>query len=437
MADFLLNTATVPGHVNPVLPISRKLVERGHEVVWLSGRGFSERIEATGAQFLPWPEDMDATVPAGQDKFPRLRELEGVAAAKYLIRISLDLCPMQIEAIDAALLGFPADVLVSDTFIFGPYLKSEMLGLPSAFISFTPLSISSRDTAPYGLGVLPGNSAFTRARNRLQNYFAERILFRDINAHANEVRRELGLGPLDGPFLRAAFEIPTLVMHTSTLAFEYPRSDLPEHIHFIGPVLLEPDPAFVPPDWWSDLNGPDPVILVNQGTVAVDPEDLIVPAVAGLKDEQVLNIVVPVQASELGSLPGNVRAAPFIPFGNLLPHVDVMVTNGGYGGTQMALAHGIPLVVAGNTEDKMEVAARVEWAGAGINLRRKRPSPVEVRDAVKRVLVNPVYRENARRIQDDFARHDAPTRAAELLEALVGGKAKQEYTDLRERRNLQ
>ena len=177
------------------------------------------------------------------------------------------------------------------------------------------------------------------------------------------------------------------------------------------------------------MNGPDPVILVNQGTVAVDPEDLIVPAVGGLKDEQVLNIVVPVQAGELGSLPGNVRAAPFIPFGNLLPHVDVVVTNGGYGGTQMALAHGIPLVVAGNTEDKMEVAARVEWAGAGINLRRKRPSPAEVRDAVKRVLVNPVYRENARRIQDDFARHDAPTRAAELLEALVGGKAKQEYTE--------
>jgi UDP:flavonoid glycosyltransferase YjiC (YdhE family) len=68
----------------------------------------------------------------------------------------------------------------------------------------------------------------------------------------------------------------------------------------------------------------------------------------------------------------------------------------------------------------MEVAARVEWAGAGINLRKQRPSPQEIRDAVMEVLTNPVYGENARRIQADFAKYDAPTRAAELLEALTG-----------------
>ena len=39
-----------------------------------------------------------------------------------------------------------------------------------------------------------------------------------------------------------------------------------------------------------------------------------------------------------------------------------MLTNGGYGGVQYALAHGVPLVVAGDTEDKPEVAARVEDA---------------------------------------------------------------------------
>jgi UDP:flavonoid glycosyltransferase YjiC (YdhE family) len=68
------------------------------------------------------------------------------------------------------------------------------------------------------------------------------------------------------------------------------------------------------------------------------------------------------------------------------------------------------------------VAARVEWLGAGINLRKQRPSPSQVRNAVKEVLANPVYRNNARRIQADFAQYDAPTRAAELLEALANGE---------------
>ncbi len=48
----------------------------------------------------------------------------------------------------------------------------------------------------------------------------------------------------------------------------------------------------------------------------------------------------------------------FIPFDRLLPQVDVFVANGGYGGVQLALSHGVPIVGAGRTEDKIEVNAR-------------------------------------------------------------------------------
>jgi hypothetical protein len=62
-----------------------------------------------------------------------------------------------------------------------------------------------------------------------------------------------------------------------------------------------------------------------------------------------------------------------------------------------------------------------------------------VREAVKEVLTNPLYRKNAKRIQADFAKHDAPKRAVELLEALIppvramGGHIKREP---RETQNL-
>jgi UDP:flavonoid glycosyltransferase YjiC (YdhE family) len=125
------------------------------------------------------------------------------------------------------------------------------------------------------------------------------------------------------------------------------------------------------------------------------------------------------EKGQLGELPDNVRGEAFIPFDQLLPYVSVMVSNGGYGGTQMALAHGIPLVLAGETEDKMEVAARVEWVGAGIDLHKQRPAAEEVRNAVNEVLANPRYRENARRVQADFSKYDGPTRASESLESLV------------------
>jgi UDP:flavonoid glycosyltransferase YjiC (YdhE family) len=157
--------------------------------------------------------------------------------------------------------------------------------------------------------------------------------------------------------------------------------------------------------------------------LAKNVNDLIIPAIQGLADEDLLVITVPVADGELDSIPSNVRAEKFIPFDQILPHVDVMITNGGYGGTQMALAHGIPLVLAGSTDDKKEVSARVEWAGAGINLRKLRPSSKEIRNAVKAVLSNPQYKNNAKKIQEDFQNYNAPLRVSELLESLVLNKS--------------
>ncbi len=83
-----------------------------------------------------------------------------------------------------------------------------------------------------------------------------------------------------------------------------------------------------------------------------------------------------------------------------------MVTNGGYGGVQQALANGVPLVVAGDSEDKPEVAARVQWSGTGVNLHTGRPSPAMVARAVRRVLDQPSYRERAGALRAEIAASD-------------------------------
>ncbi len=423
MAHFLMSTAPSAGHVAPSMPIARKLTDRGHEVVWVTGRNYRQKVESTGAKFHPCPEEIDPGEKEIYDCYPQMKELKRLAQIRYGIKhLFLDPCPGLIEDIDTILTDFPADVLVGDPPAFGLMFRSEMGGPPSAGISLLPVSQPSPDTAPFGLGILPGRSFVTRARNRLLNFLIYRFLLRDITTYANGIRRQLGLAALNGHFFEAMWRAHSLILHISTPAFEYPRSNQPENFHFIGPVLPPADDSFQRPPWWSDLSGSEPVVLVNQGTVAMDLDDLIAPTIEGLKDERMLVVAVPAKGDQLPALPANVRAEPFIPFDHLFPHVDVMVTNGGYGGTQWALAQGVPLVVAGETEDKMEVAARVQWAGAGINLRKQRPSPGEVRNAVKEVLANPLYRDNAKRVQADFAKYDAPTRAAELLEALADGR---------------
>jgi UDP:flavonoid glycosyltransferase YjiC (YdhE family) len=119
------------------------------------------------------------------------------------------------------------------------------------------------------------------------------------------------------------------------------------------------------------------------------------------------------------TLPANVRLERFIPHDLLLPQVDVMVTNGGYGGVQQALAHGVPLVVAGDSEDKPEVAARVRWSGAGVDLRTGRPTPVQLATAVRRVLEQPSFRQRATALQIEIAQTDAGQTIDDVLVELA------------------
>lgn len=71
-----------------------------------------------------------------------------------------------------------------------------------------------------------------------------------------------------------------------------------------------------------------------QGTVATDFDDLIRPALSALQEERVLVLATTGNrdVSTIGMSPPNALLSPFVPFDRVMPFVDVIVTNGGYGG---------------------------------------------------------------------------------------------------------
>jgi UDP:flavonoid glycosyltransferase YjiC (YdhE family) len=99
--------------------------------------------------------------------------------------------------------------------------------------------------------------------------------------------------------------------------------------------------------------------------------------------------------------------------------VRAYVSNGGYGGICIALAHGVQVIPAGTTEDKMEVSNRVAQSELGLNLKANRPSEQQVRDAVRRLLGESSFRAKAVAIQEALYRHDAAREASDLLEQLA------------------
>jgi UDP:flavonoid glycosyltransferase YjiC (YdhE family) len=145
-------------------------------------------------------------------------------------------------------------------------------------------------------------------------------------------------------------------------------------------------------------------------------EDMLVVAITAVPHESPASL-------GLAAIPANARLAAFVPYHAIMALASVVVTNGGYGGVQMALRHGVPLVVAAGSEEKPEIAARVAWCGAGLNLKTGRPSPKAVCAAVGRALAEPAFRAHAQLLAREMARYDAPGRAADLIEQLATTRA--------------
>lgn len=431
MARILFGSMPNTGHVSPGLELVRQLVAGGHDVTWYTGSSYRNAVEATGARFVAMAPDRDFD----EEKLRRMGQAAGrkpgLPGLKWdLLTFFIAPIPKWVDEIEAIARDVDPDVVVVEHAFAAGLLAAEKLGLPSVAFSTTPLVLSSVDTAPFGTGRRPSSSRRGRVRNRMLNWAFRRVVFARQQRAANKARRAVGLPPRRSFFLNWNVELPTVYLAGTVPEFEYPRRDLPPNVRFIGAMLPPPAPNWTPPAWWGDVEAARaagrPVILVTQGTTATEAHKLLLPAIRGLAGMDAL-VIGTTAATDPAVLlppsrrPENLRLERFIPFGNLLPSVDVMVTNGGYGGCQLALAHGIPLVVAGRTEDKMEVSERVEWSRAGISLHTDTPAPEDVARGVRRVLKDRRYRARARELADAYARMPGIRSAVDAITDVAAG----------------
>jgi MGT family glycosyltransferase len=430
MSNYLLCSSPIQGHVAPVIAIARDLVERGHTVTVLTGSRFRGAIEAAGAAHRSLPGIADYDDRVMQDHLPERDRHRGIGKLQYDIQtIFIKTVPDQTRAVEAAIAELAPDAILVDAAFAGtiPILLDGTASRPAVLAAgVIPLSQSSVDAAPYGLGLAPKPGALGRLRNRVLNVLVQKVLFRQTQQLANETMVALGRPKL-GSFILDQSRLFDRFLQLSPAEFEYPRSDLSPNLRFVGTVL-PPAPVAGPlPEWWSELDGERPVVHVTQGTIDnKDFDRLVRPTLDALADRDVLVVVAtggrPVE--ELGELPANARAAEFLPYDLLLPKTDVFVTNAGFGGTQFALSHGVPLVAAGDTEDKPEVSMRAQWSGVGVNLKTGTPTASAIGAGVDRVLADRGYRDRARalaariREYDTFDAIESELEAASLAAAL-------------------
>jgi UDP:flavonoid glycosyltransferase YjiC (YdhE family) len=264
-----------------------------------------------------------------------------------------------------------------------------------------------------------------RIRNSAINQFMQGNVFASLQNYIDGVLAACGVARLPSFLTDAVVQLPDAYLQIGVPALEYPRSNVPAHLKFIG-VPRGMAAAGAPPDWWPEVAearaAGRKVCLVTQGTVAsADLDQLLRPAFEALASTDIL-VIATTSGADLGryaaNAPRNVRLARFIPYALALAHADLLITNGGFGGVLLALTHGVPLIVAGDSEEKPEIAARVAHAGVGIDLKTGRPAPALIAAAAADIFGNGSYAQRAREMAALIASIDSIALIESTLETI-------------------
>jgi UDP:flavonoid glycosyltransferase YjiC (YdhE family) len=424
---LVLVAAPVAGHTTPMIILTSELVQHGFAVTFVGGEEYRKDLEAAGAEVVGLEPVLTAEFNAKRELIPvgiprLMYDIENVFIGQtekrwIILKDVLEKLRENDPVIDVVIVAEPL-FMGTNPLLLGAPLPRGYTSRPKV-ISFNQLPYfgSSVVTGPFGLALPPDGSETCGARN---------MIIKDMMVHgpfagpiAMQRKTLMDLGVPDSELLNDFpmdlwFSIPDAILQMCPPSFEYVRPDAPRHFKFAGFLPKQPLKANIAyPTFWSEVvRGNKRVVVVTQGTVAVVLTDLLIPSLQALADRDDLLVVAilgqkGITLPEGVVLPANSRVVDYLPYDAILPHASAFIINGGYGGVIHGINHGVPMVLAGDTEDKPEVGMRAEYAGLAVNLRTGKPNAKAIRDALDRVLVDPRFKKRVLSVKAESDALDA------------------------------
>ena len=294
------------GHTNPSLGLVRCLVAAGHEVDYIQAEAFRERVETSGARFVPYDEPPQSLVPA-------LNEVRNWGAAYRTVRR----------------IGANYDCLIYELLFFPGKALAAELGIPCYRLISTfalnrhLLRVLGQTGGPY-LTALFRSERLCTALSRL---FLPKFSLREKNLAEALVR-----------------EAPPHNFIYTLRDFQPEEACFPEtNYHFVGPAV--DDRAEEP---FSFEKSGNPIVYISFGTLMHADKRFwkkLIAAFAGKRVEVVCSVGSEKLVRALGDLPSNVRVFAKVPQLTLLCRAALFVTHGGMNSVNEALYYGVPMIV--------------------------------------------------------------------------------------------
>lgn len=399
------------GHVNPTLPVIAELRRRGEGVTYFASEPFRAAIESAGAVFRSC---------GSHDLFERNLGRGGLLGGMAgLIRTTEEILPGLLEAVREER---PDYLLIEAHAVWGNLL-AQILGLPAATLC-SMFAVNERLIGPAELirnlyGSAPAAAAL-EGLSALGDYFeTARRLGRRYGVRCPGVVDYIG----NPQRLNLVF---------TSREFQPGGAGFDESYEFVGPPVGRNDCSAAnglarsgdgdgfP---WDRL-GSRPLILIAMGTMYNDAPEFYRACFAAFGGElyQVaLAVGHRMAPGALGAAPGNFIVREYLPQTALLEHSSLFITHGGINSAHEAMLGGVPMLALPSRADHYIVASQVEAAGAGAVLDRSQATAPRLAELAERVLGDPAYRENSRKMGETLRRAGGPARAADAIFAFKKG----------------
>lgn len=373
------------GHTNPMLPVARELIRRGNQVRFYSFLAFQEKIEQTGAAFLPCDRYLPALDAAQEARIKKSSTTE-------MTLQDLGTTRSMTAFLEKEMRDFQPDVIYTDSVCFWGKLTAQKFNIPmvvsTSTFAFNQLSSQYMKSSPAEMADrIFGLPKMNRALRELDDcgYHTKSILSLVMSDNSTDS-----------------------VVYTSENFQPYGKG-FSEHYAFVGPSVFS--------EMRPQKEKARPLIYISLGTVVNDRPDFYNKCMEALRDadaDVVISCGTYMNQKELTDVPENIKVYPSVDQLEVLSRADVFLTHCGMNSVSESLFMATPMVLYPQTGEQAAVARRAAEIGAGIPL--KDDSVTGIRKAVQTVLQNSSYAAAASVCSREFRACGGPAKAAEFIE---------------------
>jgi len=346
------------GDVDPFVGLGRALKRHGHRVTIVANRYYDKLVERAGLEFAPWGDAEEYKAKLNDPDFwdPK-RSIPFALREVYLPAVR----PVYQEL--AARCEPGRTVVAGPPMAIGARLAHDKLGIPFATVLLQPTFIRSVYQAAEGYRYLMPRWA-PKFYRRLWFRFVDRWVDGMFREPIDSLRAELGLPPVGKGFFNW-FRSPQLQLGLFPDWFGQPQPDWPKTLRLTGfPLYDEKGVETISPEADQFLKSGAPPIVFTFGTGMRQAKEVFAESVAACRALGQRGVLLTRFREQLpAELPADIRHFDYLPFGELLPRVAVLVHHGGIGTLSQALAAGIPQLVVPFAYDQPDNAARLERLG--------------------------------------------------------------------------